>query len=249
MSMVLIPQYRTQRHKHSIFMMEELYTGTWTSSIPNYEGYTLSFTTPPAVGQLIVLTTHSRNYNVVGGVGPIPLIGGEPFSLASRSGTYGSISPGVRSYMTEIWYRTATAADAANSYTVYFWADGVNMLTATKFSGGTYWGTPEDPYVVPDSTYANSVAGGASSITAGATGVDVATGGFVIAASARFESTATPTVNNSFSLTSQSYSVASFGAFHVARRDNYDAAASAQNTTFTYSGNDYMASSIAAFNP
>jgi hypothetical protein len=242
--------YTTRRNKLGIFMMEELYTGTSTSSIPNYEGYTLSFTTAPAVGQLIVLTTHSRNFNVVGGVGPAPTIGGQPFLLAARGGTYGAISPGARSYMAEIWYRTATAADAANSYTVYFWADGVNMLSATKFSGGTYWGTPEDPNVTPDSTYANRAAtGSTSTIIAGATGVNVSTGGFVIAAGARFTSTSTPTVNNSFSLTSQSYSEASFGAFHVARRDNYDAAAVAQNTTFSYSGNDYMASAIAAFNP
>lgn len=247
--MITNQYYTTRRNKTGIVMLEEKYTATYSSTIPNYEGYTLSFTTAPAVGQLIVLTTHSRNYNVVGGVGPAPVIGAEPFLLAARGGSYGAISPGVRSYMTEIWYRTATAADAANSYTVYFWADGINMLSATKFSGGSYWGTPEDPYVVPDSTYANRVAGGAATITAGATGVNVSTGGFVIAAGARFESTSTPTVNNSFSLTSQSYSLASFGAFHVARRDNYDAAAVAQNTTFTYSGNDYMASAIAAFNP
>lgn len=247
---MMIPQYRTQRNSQGIFMMEEKFTSSYVTA-GNYQNHSLSFTAAPVAGQLIIMTGHVRILNKACSMTP-PTINGSPFLLAAIGGTFGLDSPGARGYLTYIWYRTATSDDTTNAYTAAFnIADGVatSMISLTKFSGGSYWGTPIDPYTTPNSTYANSIANSVAFIQAGATGVNVSLGGFVIAAATKFGGTSTPTLTNSFTLTSQTMDYGPYGIFHVARKDNYDAAATNQNTTFTYSGNDYFAGAVAAFNP
>lgn len=240
----------------------------------NYIEYGIKLTERPVVGQLIVITIPVWGLNISTGYGLAhrPRVGDTDnsftrFNLACVGGVLNNIGA-TPSYQTSIWYRTVdsydlTAWDDDKGYAGYILSSGagssVGIMTVTQLSRGQYWDTPIDssiPYDTGSGDYVNSSAypgSGDTTMIAGVPGVDVTAGGFVIASASRNTAFDEPSVDNSFALTSQQYVYNTTGTdsdlgFFTATR-SYDANATNQNTTFTFAGDAYTATAIAAFNP